>query len=344
MINLAAGAKLTGYDIRLATARVYRVRGILLGSDGKPQKAGAVRLTSESDAPYVVNINSGMAPKKGSRNDPLSTGPLGFFTLIQNPALLTPTAPITKTAEDGTFEFQSVARRHHLFVAALDALPGPFASASAASVVVDRDIDDLRIQFEPPTSIDALAEIAGNDRAPDPNVISMASINLGGRITFAQSDGSIHINDLTPGTYRISATPGLPGGHYLSGITLGGRDVLGQPVTLGPGVPPIHLIYKAGGATVHGTLGSGQAAVMIPVDSLDPQAQHSGRLMNLAGSKEFEMRSLAPGSYYAFAVETMIPGMLFDLQSIARIRAGAVLVKVAEGNTLTEAFPLVELG
>jgi hypothetical protein len=102
----------------------------------------------------------------------------------------------------------------------------------------------------------------------------------------------------------VNALP--PGGanYYVASIKLGERDILGQIVEFSPGAPPLKIVYRSDGGTIRGTVENcGKATIAIAPQ--DPLLQHGDttavRLAHCGDNGQFEMRSLHPGKYYAFA-------------------------------------------
>jgi hypothetical protein len=83
--------------------------------------------------------------------------------------------------------------------------------------------------------------------------------------------------------------------------------------------------------------------VLIPQAALDAVDVQYGRTTPLRPGGAFGISSLAPGSYYAFAVDRLEPERLLNPTVAGRIAAAAVPVRVAEGATISIKPPLVNL-
>ena len=149
--------------------------------------------------------------------------------------------------------------------------------------------------------------------------------------------------NVTPGEGWVDAAPGLAGGYYLSSVSLGGQDITWKSVNLQAGSPPISVIYKPNAGSVAGTVESASAGsvVLIPQAALDALDVQYGRITPLGPGGGFEIDSLAPGSYYAFAVNRLEPERLYNRAILGRIAAAAALVHVTEGAAVSIKPPLV---
>ena len=126
---------MSGYEITFRTTPVYRVRGIVLGENGKP----ALRALVSNAAAAEQYIGASMF----SMTKSIKGGPLGYFTVDRSAALPSYPTDGLKTTE-GVFEFPSVPRGMRQFTAFIEQQEGPPMPATATvSAVVDRDIDDL---------------------------------------------------------------------------------------------------------------------------------------------------------------------------------------------------------
>ena len=212
------------------------------------------------------------------------------------------------------------------------------------TVVVDHDIDDLEIRAEPAITIEASVGLADTPPEKTPAAVRNASVTIDGLDRYGKRTGnSFHFENVPPGEARVEAAPGVAGGYYLSSVSLGGQDITRKPVNLQAGSPPISLIYKPNAGTVTGTVESAGAnsVVLIPQAALDALDVQYGRVTPLGPGGAFEIDSLAPGSYYAFAVDRLEPERLGNRAILGWIAAAAALVHVTEGATVSIKPPLV---
>jgi hypothetical protein len=254
------------------------------------------------------------------------------------------------TAHDGVFEFPSVPRGTRRFTASIESedSAGPRAPERVTvSAVVDRDIDDLQILFGAPFTLEGSVELAGASAAGTPDAVRNAFVNLlgPGGATRVKSDGGFRFENVMAGDYRISAAPGVAGGYYLNSVSLGGQDVTGRTVSLQAGSPPIHVVYKPNAGTVSGMAEDAEAGtvVLIPQSALDSLAVDFGRVCAVGPGGAFEIESVGPGSYYAFAVNRLDPEKFFDPWIARKIASNAALVQVAEGSAVSVKVKTIRL-
>jgi hypothetical protein len=168
--------------------------------------------------------------------------------------------------------------------------------------------------------------------------LSGCSVGLRGVLSKpVQPDGSLKFDNINPGPYRVGAAPGLRGGYYLASVSIGSQDAMGKTVNLQAGSPPLHIVYKPNAGTVTGTIDTGEvaSAVLIPEAALDAMDVDYGRVCHAGPDGSFEIDSVAPGTYYAFAVDLILPTQFADRRALQRYRNGATRVVVSEGSLVS---------
>jgi len=212
---------------------------------------------------------------------------------------------------------------------------------------VDRDIDDLQIRFSAPFTVEGSVDLAGATGSETPDAVKKATVGLAGLNAPGQknSDGSFRLMNVVAGEHWIVAPPGLAGGYYLASVSLGGRDVTGQALNLQPGSPPIQVVYKSNAGTVSGIVDAddGVAAVLIPQASLDSLTPDFGRICPSGPSGAFEIESVKPGSYYAFAVSRLEPAQFYAPETARKIIVDAARVQVTEGSAVSVKLQVIRL-
>jgi hypothetical protein len=350
-IMIRSGADVSGLEIRLRTTTVYRVRGVVLDENGHSQPRPTVYNEPASDQSLAFSaVNIGNVPLGRLT----ANASLGYF-------IATPSYPFRYSsdaqvaAEDGTFEFPSVPRGERRFTAGSGftaatetkvrvRAPG----AARISAIVDHDIDDLQIRFVPPVTVEGSVELAGATASETPAAIQKVSVGLASLMPRQRSpDGTFQLVDVP---HWLTAMPGLAGGYYLDSVSLGGRDVTGQALNLQPGSPPIRVVYKSNGGTVSGTVVNsdgaaveGFTAILLPQTSFDTHVPDYGRVNASGPGGTFEIESLKPGSYYAFAVNHLEPAKLYEPQAAQKIIASAARVDVTEGSAVSVKLSVIRL-
>jgi hypothetical protein len=365
-VIVRSGEDLSGLDIRLQSMPVYRVRGRVFNLDGSPAKLAVISSFSQADLTTLVTGIVGGKSGAGDR--------LGYFTLSRNsqPA---PGDGQDGIVRDGAFELQSVPRgvRQFRITAMADpeqvreqirksqeGVPGgtraPLAAvmtpaATIVSVVVDHDIDDLEIRATPPAGVDVTIELSNTSSDKTPDAVRNAAVTFNGQATSAmvsarrRTDNTFRIDNLAPGELEVAAAPGVTGGYYLASVGTGGQDVTWRPFNVQAGSPAIRITYKPNGGTVTGTVESDLAktVVLIPQGEIDAIDVQYGRATPIGAGGGFEIDSIAPGSYYAFAVDQLAPERLRNPAVARRIAAEAALVHVTEGAAVSVKLQLVHL-
>ncbi len=367
-IAIRGGDDLFGIDIRLPSLPVYRVRGKAFDLAGKPLRAASV--TSYSQADLVASAS-------------MVRGGLGYFTLYRSPALspadgqdgmvrdgsfelksvprgvrqfrITPILVDPDELKEQVEQMKEARKQGVPFVPKPPAAAPAVSQVLTVSAVVDHDIDDLEIRGEPTITIEAAVGLA--DTTPDntPAAVRNAQVTINGMGSLATLDrlgmspkrtGNIfRFENLAPGEIRVAAAPGVAGGYYLASVTVGGRDSTWKPVNIQAGSPPISVIYKPQAGTVTGVVESADATdiVLIPQAALDSVDVQYGRLASPGAGGSFQIDSVGPGSYYAFAVAHFQPEKLYNPAIAGRIASAAALVRVTEGATISIKLSVVRL-
>jgi hypothetical protein len=102
---------------------------------------------------------------------------------------------------------------------------------------------------------------------------------------------------------------------------MGGSEVMGQLVTLVPGSPPIKVSYRAATGSLSGTVedGTESSVVLLPQQI---QTLGFGRIAKCKPDGSFDMAGVAPGDYFAVAVNRLSP-------TVDELRNPEFLAKVA---------------
>ncbi len=312
-IVIPAGAELAGYEFRLADAAAFRVRGTVVDETGAPMARARVELKADG------------APGNEA---------------------------IAVTGRDGRFEFPGVVAGWWSCTAETGGPPetsgGPTVVLGgwvtkqrgfAALAVGNRDVDGLEIRVSTPFAVGLRAERenAGSS-TPDPATgsIFLNSLDGVGEMLGARGeapDGQRRFEHVFAGRYKVSMGDAEPG-YYLAAAMLGGRDILGREFELAPGSPEIRAVFRPMPGGVNGTVDGSEHAVVVllPQDEALRDVDAISRTQRRADGR-FEIDSLRPGGYYAWAFERLDVDALRDAAFVRTLVAHAASVRVNRGET-----------
>lgn len=326
-IVVRAGAELSGYDIRLQSAEVHRVRGMVLNPDGKPSAKAEVTLQSKRERltePFnMKGIVDGRVAYSFQRI--AATGPSDEEPVI--------------TGDDGVFEFPSVragewtVQVHSDWVRDEGQNRNLLRFGSAAFRVDHEDVDGLKIVFATPFPLSLRTAVVLSDGSAPPAGVSLA-VNMmseaGGTITRveAQTGGNLEFKQVLPGGHRLQAEV-LAGNYYADSILLGSTDITGQTVELTPASPPLKIILKPAG-TLRGTLEGAESATVLLIP---PSFTGTGYSVQSNG-KTMELTGIVPGEYAAIALDGRLeaPSMT-DPARLRGLMPQSTSVRLEPGST-----------
>ena len=313
-IDIRPGEDQGGYEIRLQTANVYRVRGVVFNASGKPS------------ANTIVSLSPDL-PRVHETQFALSFGGTTVFSLNSSANVPPAREPDVVSGKDGAFEFPSIREGDWILRAEAENV-----DRGVALVGVRKDIDDVRIRLESP--IEILGAVVLGDGSPVPaNGINLMLTSIDGiRNATGNTDkaGSLRIEDFSPGRYRIRAIV-RSASYYVASVMVGEVDATRQPAVLNDSSPPLRIVLKAGGR-VAGNVERGEGAKLLLV----PQTVAPGdvvRVYPCGAGGNFELTGLAPGDYYAIAVTHFDAPFKTGIDGVRTITRDATSVRVEEGAT-----------
>lgn len=325
-VEIRGGEELSGFEIRLRASPVFRVRGVVLDEFGKPMAEATVRLLARQDEMTFAGQ--------------MMMGNLRYF--IGAPREVNETS--AQSNKDGTFEFATVIPGDWLLRAESEPKRDSRQrlslswSAEVPVTVSDHDPGDLEVRFAPTFTLQA--SIDWGDRPP-PDTNRMGSgalflISLDSRQLnmphFAEPGDTLRFENIAAGRYRIVPLAGFPAGYYPASVTIGGQEVMGQPVELNAATPALRISYRPNAGTVRGTVEKGGGATVL----VWPQASAAIDMVravqaNSAGG--FEFGNIPPGDYFVLAVDR--PNLETQTEaSLRSIMAAATRVTVDENAVL----------
>lgn len=196
-IDVAAGADLTGFTIRLHKSKVVRVKGQALAADGTPLKGGQVMLMSQSSIGSMQ-----MSPVHG----------------------------------DGTFEIANLQPGSYMLMSIQMNGTQPSIQMQSL-VVPAEGISGVKLRAQPEQTIEGKIVIGGDRKIPlkglmvmlaadeaVPAMPAMGSVLESGAFTLKVSGAAYNLE-----------LPGEPEGTYLKSVVWNGREMLGKPLDFSAG-------------------------------------------------------------------------------------------------------------
>jgi hypothetical protein len=264
-------AALSGYDIRLRTARVRTIRGVVVDAEGNPEQNATVVLFKRASVAEAVVW--------------------GLPQLPEEKHLL--------AGDDGSFEFREVAEGDWLLRAIVPASDPETNRAHYRDGLVElrverSDIADVKIRTREGFPVDISADW-GDSPTAKPRKALVSLVPLDGQY---QVDGEVF-----GGRYFIGPRFSFPepDGFYTAAAMLDNHDVLGQVVELS-GPTSLRMIYKPGGGSVRGTVESVNGAytnVVLVADGPSAPMIVAGAQCDADG--RFNIVDIPPGEYVAVA-------------------------------------------
>jgi hypothetical protein len=314
-------ADVSGYEIRLETAEVYRVSGVVLDEAGNPKPKVLVQL--------LPRIQSGTRAIGGG----------DFMTFVGPGPSVGPVEARVISAEDGSFEFPAVRSGEWQLATGLagqiqvdsSTFINTFHNGAAGVIVGNHSVENLQIRQVPTFKMSA--KIDWGDSTPI-RVVGISLASTDGRSAALirplaiDPNGTLSFPAVTPGEYLVLPQSGP--GFYPVSVLLGGQEVLGKTVDLFPG-SALRVTYKAAPGSVHGTVANsdGTTVFLIP-DNVQTMA--FGRLVTPRADGTFDMIGVPPGDYFAAALvwpQGLIPRI--DEKWIAKIAEIGTRLSVVQG-------------
>jgi len=327
-ITVALGQELSSVAFQLVPARLSRISGSVMGSDGHALAGAVVVLRAVGGAGARMNLGGGNQVRPDG-SFTLSNVPPGEYVLdvqqrpqnVQNPQSL----------NVFELEFASVPLSVSADIDNLTLVTARGATASGRIVFQGQNA-----QAATPRSIQVMATAASGM----PSIAAFAGRALGGGRVNA--DGTFELRGLF-GLQTIRAE-GLPGGWSLKSISLDGADITDAPFDFKPGTSVSGLVVtltdrvtEISGAVrnARGELVADYVLVVFPEDAklwTAPSRHVATTRPNQNGN--FSIKALPPGRYLAAVLPALENGMQNDVGLLAQLRSRAESFTLAEGQAL----------
>ncbi len=307
------------FEIRMQTAPVHRVRGIVLDEAGKPSAGAELTLFP---IPQSAPAPMGLSMRAGGRS---------VFALGLRPAPSGEPETTAISGEDGRFEFPAVRSDDWRIVVFSNG--GVFPNASIDALVGRSDVDDLELHVATPFSLTGTVEWTSEAQKPL-GVVTLIrpDVNEFVRNGFVDS-GKLLLENILPGRYQLIVKPGLA-----AQIFLGENEITG-PFSVTPGGPRLRVVLKTWSGTVRGTVekGDGATVVLVP-QRVEVVAQGQSVVCSAGGS--FELSEVSPGDYYIAAFDHVDP-LSISAAMLSLVPSRGTSVTVEEGSTANVALSLI---
>ena len=299
-IRIRAGSDLSGYVIRLRTAQVFTVSGVVADGEGVPLPKAALTLA----APDALIAGAEMRVAADAE---------GHFEFPAVPS--------------GTWSITAEGSRNHLIL-----------KGSGTVTVAARNVADLSVHAAAPFTLAGTVERQEQTTSTTQSRRFGSGVQLtdshGAVVANAvqDQDGNFQLANVYPGRYRIMPVGAMPG-YYADSVTMGGSNVLGQEVDLAAGSQPIRIVYRSNPARLRGTVEDGGGSTVFLVPQEEGLLSSSFiRSILCDGAGRFEMGTLRPGDYYAVAFDHADVMALTDASFVRAIASQAVPVHVDAGE------------
>jgi protocatechuate 3,4-dioxygenase beta subunit len=294
-IDLDAGQEMSGIDIRLHKARVYRIRG---------------------------KVSAGAEPVRNVRLMVLPRDRGAFMGLFGGAGGM--------VKEDGTFEIGSVQPGSY-YVTALPSQGTMISIGKAAVDVAREDVENVILTLAAGATLRGGIRLDGDvrqqEQAQDKKIAfgsvrvqlsPMDGIVFNNPGATAKEDGSFEIQNAGPERYRI-VVYNLPPGVWLKSIRAGDQEVLETGIDLGAGTPGrVEVTLGVGVGQIGGVVqdakqqpAAGSMVTLLP-DPMKEERNDLYRVTSADQNGQFTLQGIAPGEYKLFAWEDVDPGSYID--------------------------------
>ncbi len=204
--------------------------------------------------------------------------------------------------------------------------------ARAPLDVGSNDVDGIQLHVETGITVAGTVKIISSTGKsyvrPQFNTM-LQSTEIGGtQVVWDESRTSFTMPDTMPGTYRLQFSAPAP--LYLKSATMGGRDIVGADVTIGPGAGNIEIVVGDDGGVLEGDASADDAPVAAWV--LLQRDNESPRNARSDANGHFRIDTIPPGDYKVYAWDNS-QNVEYGNADWMRRNAHAVAVTIRAGQT-----------
>jgi hypothetical protein len=322
-LTMEVGQVRGGVDVVLMPARMARITGTAVDSDGKPITNGMLIVAQTAGAGFISSIGGG------------------------------------QVRADGSFSVSNVAPGEYTIgiAAGSGLIFGGADTISATVTVAGEDIAGLRLTGVKPSTVSGRVVLpqagAGGIRASSIQLLANAlrPSPLGGGGTGKVSDDFTFEMKVQPGQ-RLIRLSNPPPGVSLKAVRLNGTELIDSGIEIRPNedVGGLEVELTTQQSEVSGIVTDPRGRPLLDY-SVVVFARDSSRWTNqsryFGGGRpdqdgRFKVRGLPPGDYFAIALEYIEPGAGTDPEVLERIRPRATEFSLTDGQTRSLDLKLVE--
>ncbi|HEY6344164.1 MAG TPA: carboxypeptidase-like regulatory domain-containing protein [Bryobacteraceae bacterium] len=312
------------YDIRMHTAPVHRVRGIVLDEEGKPSPAAELTLLQNPED----TRGAGQAQLGGAGPVFLTMG----FRIAAREATVT-------AGRDGRFEFPAVPSGDWRIDAVSGRSLDPEAPrGTAPAVVASDDVEDLQIRVAAPFKLVGTVEWKSDDPGTQRSTFPPLTLVKADSTELRQSGfagpGAWSFDYISAGRYKAIMQPG-----FAAQIFLGDYEVTGQTFALAADGPRLRVVLKTWSGTVRGTVEKGEGAMVLLIPQRNDDV-YIGQMIRCGADGTLELSKVSPGDYYIAAFDR-VDGVLPSAAILDLMPSRGTSVRVEEGSTADVMLSLV---
>jgi hypothetical protein len=352
-VRVQSGEEVSGIDISLATSSGVRVTGVITGPNG-PVAGAMVRLLPTGADPRDTSSRSEAASAISAEDGAFIflLAPIGDYRLNAyrpdpplNGVRLSPTGMPQRFGSD-VISINADGWIADMPLSIADDVTGLTLSMQRLEPITGVAVSGS-VEFDHPM-------VFSNGRALSPFYISLNGLTSGGLSEAIRADvpGPFVIRSVPPGRYEMHAGPILQGWSIV-GATVGGRDVFGAPLEVGPGgITGLTIRISDRLNTVTGTVTDAQgravrdpSIVLVPTDRRSwPRVtkQYQTRLRyERSGQPKYTMTDFPDGEYFVAAIDDALMENWPSPALIEKIAALATRLDVRGGATRTQDLRLI---
>jgi hypothetical protein len=304
-IEVTAGREVSGIEVRLQKARVYKVSGRVQGVATDP----------------TARISVSLQPQKRS---------MGFSGGFGG----------GNVKPDGTFVLPSVQPGSYFLTLMSMGAGRPQSLARLPFTVTNGDVENIVLQAgqtllitgrviaetETPTKITGQVMLRGAE-----------GFGFGSMPVRVAEDGTFKLEGVSRDKHEV-VVMGIPDGMYVSSIRVGNHDVLEHGLDLSnvETAPSIEVRFSSKGATVQGVVlhegkpAPGAMVTLLPQPFRPEEFMMSRKAAQSDQSGRFTISGIAPGEYRAYAFQEFIPIQMMEADELKVFEPFAVPLKLKQ--------------